>query len=452
MKKKLLTLILGFVMALSVVAIGVYALTTVNLGVTGTISFIAYDKQVYVEDITIKNLVEETTNGYKSTNKTYEEYQGVYLKGSNSKVSIIGKVLKGETLEIDITSLSYQNLPDNVLVRSTGLYMPQNQGERIVTGQSRMLKIYITNNNENYSTLDLSTINLSIKFEELSSLIHEGTRLVGEETKTFFYVEMGTIPGTANESGLATEEYLKWRYISGDGKMAYISTTAPTNTIGTYILETNVTTLTQNNSMLINDVEDMGMLGTKTYTLLQVAYQNQHKLESGGYVLSENENIAANDYAYSTVRKYINGEKIYKRNTSTSHYSDMFSDFCIDTENDLIYKKIISRTLTSLYSDIWETDVYLAGVSDSEKNFYALNNDYDMNERDKFWLPSYVELRDLLCNKTWSSASVTWDVPYYFRSICFPLETWSGLVNSSGTATNSLIMNIPSIRPCFNLG
>ncbi|MBQ3494492.1 MAG: hypothetical protein IJA69_03670, partial [Clostridia bacterium] len=403
MKKKILTLLLGCVMCMSVIAIGAYALTQVNLGINGTLSFIAYDKQVYIEDITIKNFVEETTKGYKSTDKTYEDYHGVYLKNSNATVDLSGKVLQGETLEIDITmvnlksnylktSLSYEDLPADVLIRSTGLYMPQNTGTRVESGQSKMLKIYISNLSTTLTALDLSTINLSVTFEELESLIHEGTRTEGEESLAYYYVEMGTLPGVADENGLATEEYLKWRYISSDGDSAYAGD-MPTNTLGYYILESAVPAYS---SPIRNDGKTLG----------NVAFNNNYTDTVGGeYYYNEFSNVYANDYAFSNLRKYINGERVYSCNSSTfsnshytylplttSHYSSMFDDFCMDPENDLIYNRIIARTLTDLYSDI-EMD----GTKIDDTTHFAPSNYNNMGESDKFWVLSYDELLNMFC-------------------------------------------------------
>ncbi|MBQ3493781.1 MAG: hypothetical protein IJA69_00015, partial [Clostridia bacterium] len=430
---------LGCVMALSVVAIGVYALTTVNLGVTGSISFIAYDKQVYIEDITLKNIVEETDIGYQTTTVSYDNYQGVYLKNSNSTVDLSGKVLQGETMEIDITlknlkanylktSLSHKALPTGVLIRSTGLYMPQNTGTSAATGESRTLKIYISNQSTTTYTLDLSTVDLSITFSEVESLIHTGTRTEGSTTKTIYYVEMGTLPGTEAVDGVYTEEYLKWRYLSADGTTPYTANTAPTSVGGTYILETGVQRLTTNNTLLRND--DTG------YGLAAITFQNnyQYNYNEGLTTLKgELSNVYANDYAYSTVRKYMNGQKVYKGATNTmtdeengigycspkttSHYSDMLTDFCIDAENDLIYNRIVARNLADLYSDIWDCPEGWTKITEEQKSHYALQNGIDTSQADKFWALSAAEAKALLASNPTNFGEVEADGGLYWDYI-----------------------------------
>ncbi|MBQ3494115.1 MAG: hypothetical protein IJA69_01730 [Clostridia bacterium] len=471
MKKKLLMLVLSCVMALSVVAVGVYALTTVNLGINGSISFIAYDKQVYIEDISLKNLVEETDKGYKVTDKTYEEFQNVYLKNSNSTLSLSGKVLQGETLEVDITlknlksnylksSLSYTSLPEGVLVRSTGLVLPKNIGESIDTADAKTLKVYISNYSDSIYSLDLSSINLKIAFTEQESLIQTGTRLEGTDSDgdgvvesyeiTYHYVEMGTLPATTAVDGVYTEHNIKWRYISQNGTSSYTSETAPTTTSGYYIIESDVMSLTKNNNLLRDDSSWGGLL-CMTYD----------KWGDGNYSL-KNPNVYANDYAYSDIRQYMKGTNVYKGSNDSSQYSNIFKDFCIDVDNDLVYNKIIRRTLTDLYTDFSQ---YPNGDA-VDLSTYAPEQGYDMTQSDAFWLISYQEALTMLCGGTWNNAKANWEVVeessndfWILRNPNPDLEGWGKgtrvcFINSIGEFSlmmDGFVIDSALCRPCFRL-
>ena len=225
---------------------------------------------------------------------------------------------------------------------------------------------------------------------------------------------MGTIMGTTQS------EYIKWRYISADGENAYTynSTTAPSGT-GYFILETNV-------------LNAVGLDGTNN--MIEMPFNADYIYESGvnpQYHHSQNgwENIVANDYATSNVRQYINGNNAYDYYTGTSpstgyipsgRYSNMYSDYNIDPENDLVYQNIIGRSLGDLYTGM-SFNGSTSSPTYSDTTFPTFNEGatikYTENDVDKFWLLSVQEAMTLLgsenADRVWPSGSAN---TYWLRS------------------------------------
>ena len=253
---------------------------------------------------------------------------------------------------------------------------------------------------------------------------------------------MGTI---ATSTG---NEYIKWRYISADGENAYSynSSTAPSGT-GYFILETNT-------------LSAVGLDGTNN--MMEVPFNADYIYESGAnpqYHHKQNgwDNIATNDYATSSVRQYINGNNAYDNYTvnssyieytPTGRYSNMYSDYNIDPENDLVYQNIIGRSLGDLYSD-------MSGSSSGGEIAFPTFNEgatikYTENDVDKFWLLSYKEAYTLLgssnSDRVWPSGSANL---YWLRS---PHSSNTGIafyVFTSGSINSYYVYSDYVARPAF---
>ena len=81
----------------------------------------------------------------------------------------------------------------------------------------------------------------------------------------------------------------------------------------------------------------------------------------------------------------------------------MYTDFCIDTENDIVYKAITGRTLKDLYLengagplDIGRSVPFPASLTQSG---------YTSSTVDKFWLLSYYEAYSLFLTNTGSQGT-----------------------------------------------
>ena len=434
LKFKLTIVVMAFIIVASLVIVAVVAVPNINLSMNGNVSFVVNETDVYLNKVTLKNTVTQTSEGnYQAGDKVLDNYSDLYIQ-ENTSIDISDvTVLSNQTMEIDFdmtslnanyikVNLSYQNLPSTVHIASTSLYMPKNPSEDLLQGDTRTYKIYIKNTGT--SALSLSDINLQISFEEKTSLLQNDT------TNQYYYVEMGTI---ATSTG---SEYIKWRYISADGENAYSynSSTAPSGT-GYFILETNV--LTAN-----------GLDGTNN--MIEVPFNADYINESGAnpqYHHRQNgwENIAANDYSTSNVRQYINGNNAYDNYTlansiytPSGRYSNMYVDYNIDPENDLVYQNIIGRSLGDLYTGMsWNGSTSSPTYSDT--TFPTFNEGatikYTESDTDKFWLLSYKEAYNLF--PTMSDS--LWMNMYWLRSPSSPRGSIAFYVNASGSVNGNVV-------------
>ena len=377
-------MVLATIIAFSVMIVGVLAVTNVSLNLGGTINFIVVPTDVYLNSVTLKNTVTQSSNGYQAGDVTLSEYSDIYIQEDTSLDLSNVQVLAGQTMEIDIdmislnknylkVNLTYNNLPSTVTINSTSLYMPQNTTGDLVDGQERTYKIYIKNTAS--TSLNLSSINLNVSFEEKTSLLQNDT------TNHYWYVEMGTYPTSERN------EYIKWRYISADGENPYTySTTAPEG-MGYFILA---------NALPRVHIS----LGNYKFEIPSYNDSNYTSSSDCKHVLNGWTNIPANDYSTSAIRRYINGETIYKRCDGewsgilypTGEQSNLYKDINIDTENDIIYNQIIGRTLGDLYSEMSSS----GGIIEFPIFNSGATIKYYETDVDKFWCLSYKEANALL--------------------------------------------------------
>lgn len=480
-KFKLLLSLSCFMFCVVALCFGVYAATTATLTISGTITFDAYE--IYINSVTLNNLSPEGTSG-QTTSLTLGDYTGMYIGEEDTQSTInIGTpvVPETESLEIDIelTSLNttnYQKVTLNYTipsgsdyeVRSTSTILQPNPNKLTNGAMSSILKIYISS--DSTTNLDISSLNLSIGFEDY------GTSLLQYDgTNGYYYVEMGTIPnqisGTSYES-----EYIRWRLIgtqtaeatstSASQYARFDGTSAPSSgTTGVFILETNT---------LLERDDETG------YSLNEVAFNHSYlgHGSSSSYYHNGDEweeyDILANDYATSTVRQYINGNNVYKAATytsgsgytsssvpnKTSEYSNMYTDFCIDTENDIVYKAIIGRTLSDLYLNNAQSTS--GGSVTFPEQLTTLNQEgYTSSTVDKFWLLSYYEAYSLFLTNTgsqgtgisdereWPTGSANF---YWLRSPSSSVSYNAYNVNTSGYLSNlNVYISNYAARAAFTL-
>ncbi len=439
---KLTSAVMAFVIVVSLLIVAVVAVPNINLSMNGNVSFVVNETEVYLNKVTLKNTVTETAEGnYQVRDVVLDDYSDLYIQANTSIDISDVTVFSEQAMEIDFdmtslnanyikVNLSYQNLPSTVHIASTSLYMPKNPSEKLSTGKQRTFKIYI--NNTGTSALSLSDINLQISFEEKTSLLQNDT------ANQYYYVEMGTI---ATSTG---SEYIKWKYISADGENAYSynSSTVPTGT-GYFILETNV-------------LNTVGLDGTNN--MMEVSFNNDLQSSSRPYTHLTNgwNNISASDYSTSNVRQYINGYNAYDSYTNANgiyspsgRYSNMYADYNIDPENDIVYQNIIGRSLGDLYSDM------NGSTSGGEVTFPTFNENatikYTENDVDKFWLLSYKEAYNLIGSadavRIWPSGSANY---YWLRS---PWSTMPGngyaVTDNGYIVTPSVFVDTNAARPAF---
>lgn len=429
-KFKLLLSLSCFMFCVVALCFGVYAATTATLTISGTITFEPY--KMYVNSIKI-NSVDE--NGYVS-NENLSGFNGLYLNDSSglSTIDLGTQTVSqagGLEIEIKFTSLNttnYQKVtfsytqPEGYEVRSTSTILKPNPQNLIQGDATGTFKIYISS--ETTTNLDISTLNLTIGFEDY------GTRLLQhDEINDYYYVEMGTYALQQDSTNNYTSEYIRWRYLTSD-LTEYASATDPIDTTnlsdltGMYILETyNTSTMS------------LGVSWENSYINESGADPNYHHTETGL------ETVAANDYRASNIRKYLNltndlGENAYVSKSysgsSSSGYtpsgiqSNLCNDLNIDSESDMIYKQISARDLTNeegtgLYDNMRSSSSGGALTYDESVDIpYPNGGSIDDNAGfDKFWLPSYYEVYHLLgssnADRVWNSTSGSGQY-YWLRS------------------------------------
>lgn len=445
LKFKLTSAVMAFVIVASLVIVAVVAVPNINLSMNGNVSFVVNETDVYLNKVTLKNTVTQTSEGnYQAGDKVLDNYNDLYIQ-ENTSIDISDvTVLSNQTMEIDFdmtslnanyikVNLSYQNLPSTVHIASTSLYMPKNPSEDLLQGDTRTYKIYIKNTGT--SALSLSDINLQISFEEKTSLLQNDT------TKQYYYVEMGTI---ATSTG---SEYIKWRYFSdGENAYTYNATTVPTG-IGYFILETDT-------------LSAVGLDGTNNMMKMPFNNDYQHSTDPYTHVKNGWDNISANSYATSNVRQYINGNNAYDNYTyansiytPSGRYSNMYADYNIDPENDLVYQNIIGRSLGDLYTGMgWNGSTSSPTYSDTA--FPTFNEGatikYTENDVDKFWLLSAQEAINLLgsenADRVWPSGSANY---YWLRSPSRLTDVASYVVPTGSTNSYLPVLNTYAARAAF---
>ena len=355
---------------------------------------------------------------------------GVAIDGSVDLSGI--EFATGETtLTISMKSLSANYIKNKVswvntsgvTISSTSLYLPKNPSEQLTNGESKDLTITVNN------TGSPTTISgLEVEFEDMGEYLLQVTDEdeVSEYTeKGYWYVEMGTYSTTTdNTEGKRESEYLRWRYFSDTtSHYEFDRNTRPTGE-GYFILETyissfNVSPSTTEGGLRLswNNEYTYNSSHTPSY------YHQQHRWT----------NVQANDYSTSTIRQYMNSEEdVYKyysysnpTYTPAGVQSNMFTDLHIDPDNDIVYERIIGRTLSDLYTNMgWNGNS--SSPTFNSVTFPDLANadpgyQYQETDSDKFWLLSEYEAYNLLGDSTQDAMNLTsadrsWGDAYWLRS------------------------------------
>mgnify|MGYP003296472180 CR=1 FL=1 len=293
-------------------------------------------QDIYLHNaLTSSGELTQFANTYSSVEQNPIDFSGITVASGQTETNTLN--MSALSSSYTKVNLYYTALPTDVSVKASSCYLPQNPTNSTSQTYSREYKIYITNNSS--SDIDVSTLDLNLGYEETS-----GNLLQHDTQNKYYYVEMGTI-SKSNQI-----EYIRWRYVSGDGqnRYNYSANSAPTGQ-GYFILETYVGVVT----------------GRSNYAINACSYNNDYETTDDGWYHVENgwTNIKATDYATSTARQYINGNKVYKGHGYSGesnvtipggHYSDMYTDFNIDAENDKIildalkkYKKDMAILIVS---------------------------------------------------------------------------------------------------------
>ncbi len=306
---------------------------------------------------------------------------------------------------------------------------------------SGVYKIYVDNYSS--SAVDLDDLNISILFDVQTELLHY------DNDNQYYYVEMGT----QMRDGETKNEYLKWKLVGvGDGGYdtfdKFTDFDSATGRLGAFVLESYI------------DVNSPDGSGRK---LNEVAFANYYNNMSThleeewvGYQQS------ANDYGQSTVARYLNGVDVYKGSISgdnifipeqtintlvstyarepstpskpdpSSHYSNMYTDFNIDIEHDLVYQLIEVR---QTYEICNENGAYYPPV------YVGIVDNY-------FWLLSYKNVSTFFDNdkqRMWHSTDYWLSSPAGGSDYSEQLVDSNGQLYEDGYDASSIL----TVRPAF---
>ena len=385
--------------------------------------------------------------------------------------------------------LTYSNLPEGLRVNSTSIFLPQDETEKVYT-----IKFY----NQTSEEISLENVQATISLENVSNL------LMHDEANNYYYVEMGTVMRDTKN------EYIRWRYISADGETP-IGDATVSSLNGTYILETDLASEYANEAqayaqqkvqegMLDGSIsaEEMyiaiyvfmdGYLenyfsGTLCAFNTEITYDADDGSNATAYKNTNylGQNVFANDYKTSTIRKYMNytgddtvykhpgylyfmenlmgfeespptGQVTYSTANTNTQASNMVTDLNIDTTYDEVYTQIQARDLTDLYTDMTDSTTNPNDVIVPNVSVEGLNG----TGSDTFWLLSYYEAYTLLSSGTsiGTDSGRDWNTEaeydyYWLRS---PDSSSSDIVYLVGGGGN-LYSNIniySAARPAFQI-
>ncbi|MBQ3493830.1 MAG: hypothetical protein IJA69_00265, partial [Clostridia bacterium] len=359
----------------------------------------------------------------------------------------IDVVISAKTPNFAKTNIAYDLSEINdtkVYVRSASLFLDSSK-------ETQTLKIYICNNNTEAKTISLADLGMTLSFDN-SNNYDELVQHDAEEN--YYYVEMGTIPNSTNTGS----EYIRWRYISEDGQT---KDATPFTTKGYYVLETMV----HNNTTIRADGNSLGYCNYNN----EYVYQQVDGKYQGTHLTTGWENIKANDYATSTIRQYMNNTtevvstcaKSTNANNittytpdTTKYQSNMYIDYCIDPDNDVVYSLIQGRKISDLYKN------NNSNGTDVEAPTFT-SNELDMDAEDKFWLLSAQELATIVSSdenllEGWHAEDIIWDSgnftgQYWLRSPNADDSHGAHGVNSVGYCDSHGALNGCAARAAFTL-
>ncbi len=451
---KLISSLCALVFGLSVMCFGVYSATVVEYMVSGNIQYEAPKLAVTITNITSgdtiisSNLIILEKNTPYKLNFSFQIQPDLTFADENHPQG------QSTVISLDMEStinspfarifVMYEGQTVNVKVNASSLYLPKNS--------KKIFKIYISNSLQ--KPIDLKDLNISVFYDEQESIIHGPNLLDESSDNNYFYVEMGTIM----KPNMTQNEYIKWKLIGlqtspydAENEIAskyniFKETELPsstTNSYGVFILDSDT----------LIDREEQDKDGVDLQ-LNEIAFNTDYH---GDYHAEDYWNyVYANDYATSTARRYINGINVYKVSSgtkpnynadTTKQYSNMYKDFNIDIDNDLIFSQIQGRTLDDLYLNM----SYVYDRVDFPEQLLKQEG-YKKDTLDKFWLLSLNEINIFFADDYSSSywPSQVNDL-YWLRTPNGVTHISTYIVSPSYNGTYMVATSYLSARPAFVL-
>ncbi len=431
LKTKLTSCIIAFMMIISVLVVGVWALKTTNFTVGGNITFKTKGIQATITDATLTGATttDNTTVGSATrckditiTDNTteenlasdYETWQGLALQFSETTATLTFTITNTKPETEDYPFMSVEVSISHDSIENADIQVTNTNGGNKIYLASGASATYTISFYLNDKTADASISGFKVDFEmeRMTTSPTESTvQLSYNSTGNYYYVNMGTY----NSSSLV------WRLVSFDGVNPYTPTSA-----------TPPTMYTQLNS---------DGAYTNAVFLLQTYISSLSMCHDSDYT--------TNNYCDSEIRAYI-------KSTGTG---TMYANYSM---SGTVWNKIQARSINDLHDDIgWN---YYGNDS-----AYATNAIYDTtpttsstSKTDKLWLMSVKEVYTLLgggrvINNTiptdWSSVmeNTAWDYYYWLRSPYPYGSDYAFRVDDGGDWDYDGVGSGYAVRPAFNL-
>ncbi len=415
LKTRLVTTISMFFLVIALLITGVWAVSSANVNIGGTISFNATNIYATITGSISGATTTPTLSPLNySANSTPNTTELNTWKQNLTFADATTPTIKWTvTIQNKSERALYVTLTDNIstLTNATKTLTFDGgsaSGEQTIpakTSKVYTMEIKVTDTNASASVE--YDFNFDLKDASVSQNQGGGNSSSSVELKYdadagYYYVEMGTYSGSA----------VRWRLVgvkeSGASETTkFTGSTAPSaGSVGTFILETYAT---------------------------------------------ESKSFDANnsDYATSDIREYLNGD--YKT--------------FLNLTNDATYNAIAERTVADMYTDIgWNHGGHNSSYAPVEVYSLTTSN----TESDKLWLMSVVEVYTLLgggaisadgtISATWTSvmAGTNWDADntsdYYWLRSPYPLNSTTAFYVSNDGDHKYFNIGFPrAVRPAFNL-
>lgn len=447
MKKRKFNLLLEIAtlcLCVAAIVFGVYSAKTASLNVTGTIGFNAHNCLVDVTAKLTGDGVITNSDGTKTTSPngnvrrepsnltaTFDantgkiEFGSLYfadmdtINGKAAPIKIIFTIVNNSAFDIKADVTIPTNSEMSIIADKESVKIEKDKTKNIAT-----ITITFTLNNPEADLkipLDLSGIKFDFtKFEfkksdiELNRVDKTNGDDIDKNIPANYYITYG------KNKNVAQQWYLIGKYES-DELVALTDTDITTDTssgVTKYSMKDEITYAFLS-KYILSTSDNSGELFYNGD-----CYQNSTK----DFINNEYE-VNSNDYASSTLRKYLNGRTINNSitkdgqvitpNKETPSYINFFTDNKELKDND-IYSLIKARTLDSLYiNNVCNSSTYAITNGDID-NVVDKSEGISKTDADAFWILSYKEANTLLGDgyqsNSCSSSNTSNSVAYWLRS------------------------------------
>ncbi len=417
LKTKLITSASMFFLVVALLVVGVWAVSTAQVTMGGTISFNATN--IYA---TITGTIEGASNAKAMTTLEYsaktepsDTAKATWCQDLTFANATIPTIKWTITIENKSERALYVSLTDNITSLSNATKTLTFAGSTYTSGEkeipaktSKVFTMEIKVDDTNASATVDYDFDFGLRDENQEP---ETPSVTLEQDANGYFVYMGqTSDGTK----------VKWRLVGHNGNK-FTGSTAPTSGYGTFILETYVST------------------------------EN-----SDQYYAFDSSN---NDYATSDIRTYLTNE-------DTTGYIQKVLGI---TASDEIYSAIDAREISDLYTEIgWATGnvggsgSYAPPAGTTQYAPYSITP--SATGSDKLWLMSVKEIYTMvgggtLTNGTipssWASdlrTKLVWNDEFYWLRSPFPSHAGNAFsVGDDGDCYHDLVDFTIAVRPAFNL-